>query len=133
MKQVGIMLIIVFLIIASCQAPEKNPSDMESPPPQKIITVASWYDYEINGRPWSIEHATCASRDFPRRTILIVTNIANGKNITCRVNDYIEHPERGIDLSSYAFSRIANLEKGLIMVKIEEAIKPASRRKYATI
>jgi rare lipoprotein A len=88
-------------------------------PAPPLTTIASWYDYEINGKPWSRKNATCASRDFPRETRLLITNVANEKRIVCRVNDYIMHPERGIDLSSYAFSKIASLGRGLITVRIE--------------
>lgn len=83
--------------------------------------IASWYDYDLNGIEWSKNHRTCASRDLPRYSTAIVTNLDNGKKVECFVNDY--GPEawtgRDIDLSSYAFSQIANLSLGLANVKIE--------------
>jgi rare lipoprotein A (peptidoglycan hydrolase) len=49
-----------------------------------------------------------------------VTNLATGASVDCFVNDFIEHPERDIDLSSYAFKQIADLKIGLVKVKIEQ-------------
>lgn len=90
------------------------------PEPTKDYTgVASWYDYDLNGIEWSKTHRTCASRTLPRYSTAIVTNLDNGKSVECYVNDYIEHPDREIDLSSYAFSQIADLSQGLANVKIE--------------
>lgn len=83
-------------------------------------SIASWYDYELNGIKWSKNHLTCASRTLKRYSKAKVTNLSNGKSVICYVNDYIEHPERQIDLSSYAFSQLADLKIGLIKVKIEQ-------------
>jgi rare lipoprotein A (peptidoglycan hydrolase) len=81
--------------------------------------IASWYDYSINGKVISKSRNTCASRDLPRYSYARVTNLANGRSVICWVNDWIEHPERHIDLSSKAFKVIASLKQGLIKVKIE--------------
>ena len=48
-----------------------------------------------------------------------ITNLANGKSVDCYVNDYVENPKVEVDLSSYAFSLIADLKVGIINVKIE--------------
>ena len=83
--------------------------------------IASWYDYDLVGYPdYSKYTSTCASRDYPRETILKVINLKNGKSVECRVNDWIEHPERDIDLSSFAFKQIGLLRDGLLDVKIIE-------------
>ena len=87
------------------------------------IQIASWYDYSLSGYPYySRYNSTCASRDYPRETILKVTNLKNGKSVECRVNDYgpEEWTERDIDLSSYAFKQIGLLRDGLLDVKIIE-------------
>lgn len=84
------------------------------------IGVASWYDYTLNGIEWSKAHRTCASRDLKRYSMARVTNIETGASVECFVNDYIEHPERDIDLSSHAFRQIADLKQGLVKVKIEQ-------------
>ena len=85
------------------------------------IKISSWYDYDLVGYPdYSKYTSTCASRDYPKKTILKVINIKNGKSVECRVNDWIEHPERDIDLSSFAFKQLAPLTDGLLEVKIIE-------------
>ena len=83
--------------------------------------IASWYDYDLVGYPnYSKYTSTCASRDYPRKTILKVTNLKNGKSVECRVNDWIEHPDRNLDLSSFAFKQLAPLTVGLLDVTIEQ-------------
>jgi len=85
--------------------------------------VASWYDYELNGHDtYSKRFATCASRDYPKGTTLTIINIKNNKQVTCKVNDYIEHVGRNVDLSSYAFKKIADLKEGVIPIKIMERL-----------
>ncbi len=76
---------------------------------------ASWYNakyHETN--PW-----ICAHKTIPKGIVLTVTNINTGGSITCEVGDrgpYVEG--RILDLSKYAFSRLANPSTGLIWVKI---------------
>lgn len=91
---------------------------------------ASWYDYSLKGYPnYSREHFTAASRDYPKGTKLQVCydSILNEKFTTCvtvRVNDYgpekTKHPDRIIDLSSAAFSKLAPLSWGLIGVRVSK-------------
>lgn len=92
--------------------------------PNEEVKKASWYDYTLNGIEWSKTHRTCASRDLPRYSTAIVTNIENNKSVECFINDF--GPEawtgRDIDLSSFAFSQIANLSLGLADVKIEQKL-----------
>lgn len=91
--------------------------------------TASWYDYDLGGldqkctkekEPCYSQRAdTCASRDYPRGTILHVAT--TDKAITCRVNDYGPADRtRIIDLSSHAFAQLAPLSKGLIEVTVQE-------------
>lgn len=83
---------------------------------------ASWYDYVLpNG--WSSKgHRVCASRQFERKTTIRVINLANGKSIDCLVTDYGPdesiHPDRIVDMSSYAFSQIAETHQGIINVQV---------------
>lgn len=89
-----------------------------------IEAIATWYDYDLNRADqkcrsedcYSKHNSTCASRDFKRKTILTIRY--EDKEIDCIVNDYIEHPERDIDLSSYAFKQLAPLSRGIIKVEI---------------
>lgn len=100
-------------------APQTAPTPIELPKTPATM-VASWYDYTLNGIEWSKAHRTCASRTLKRYTMARVTNLATGASVDCFVNDFIEHPERDIDLSSYAFKQIADLKIGLVKVKIEQ-------------
>jgi rare lipoprotein A len=111
------------LIAGICQLPYTPPAPV-IPPPIKVIMVgqASWYDYDLKGLIWSKNHRTAASRDFPRGTTLEITNTDNGKTVEVLVNDYGPTLETGreIDLSSYAFSQLAPLGKGVINVEVYE-------------
>jgi len=90
--------------------------------------IASYYDYDLNRADqkcrsndcYSMFNATCASRDYPRGTILRVSY--KDEYIDCRVNDYGPELSTGriIDLSSYSFGQIAPLKLGIIKVKIEK-------------
>jgi rare lipoprotein A len=89
---------------------------------RSVVGVASWYDYRLkNGVLWSVDHRTAASRTLKRYSTHTVTNIENGKSVEVYINDY--GPEawtgREIDLSSYAFSQIAELSRGLVKVNID--------------
>ena len=81
--------------------------------------TASWYDYDLKDNPgWSKNHRTAASRDYPRGTMLTVcTDPSETKCVDVLVNDYgpsaSVHPDRIIDLSSYAFSKLYPLSQGV--------------------
>ena len=84
-------------------APAASGSSAEGP--------ASWY--EASGD-------VCAHRTLPFGTIVRVTNLGNGKQVSCRVGD--RGPYTGgriIDLSRDGFAAIAALETGVIQVRIE--------------
>jgi rare lipoprotein A len=76
---------------------------------------ASWYNAKYHeSNPW-----ICAHKTIPKGMVLHVTNVNTGASITCEVGDrgpYVEG--RILDLSKYAFSRLANPSTGLIWVKI---------------
>lgn len=96
----------------------------EEEPKSVSTTKASWYDYELDGVNWSKTHRTAASREFARGTLVEVTNKTNGKSVTVMINDYGPdenvHPDRALDLSSYAFSMIADTKLGVIDVDYRE-------------
>ncbi len=112
-------------------------------PKTGVLGVASWYDYNPEGyddrRPgheYSKSNDTCATRGWNRDGWMKVTNVDNGRSVSCRVNDHgpmscedrykykLDEPgkcvERTIDLSSHAFRQIASIDSGLINVSIEE-------------
>lgn len=97
---------------------------------------ASFYDYDFDQDGLSVPcpsrtsrrcythgRLVAASRDFRRWSTVKVTNLANGKSVEVLITDFGpdkgEFPERILDLSSYAFSQIADLETGVIYVKAE--------------
>lgn len=102
----------------------ERPKPEPTPIQRHATGIASWYDYELNGKDkYSQRFATCASRDYPKGTMLTIINVKNNKQVTVRVNDYIEHVGRVIDLSSHAFKKIADLKEGVIPIKIIEKVK----------
>ena len=65
-----------------------------------------------------------ASNDYPLRTRLQVTNIANGRSVEIIVLDrgnFKKKYNRIIDLGKLAFSKIADTKQGVINVKVEIA------------
>ncbi len=66
---------------------------VEEPPVQQVGT-ASWYgdgmwhgDVTANGEDFDPAEFTCAHRDLPFNTVILVENLANGRRAWCRVND----------------------------------------------
>ncbi|OGW75286.1 MAG: hypothetical protein A2Z72_00995 [Omnitrophica bacterium RBG_13_46_9] len=91
--------------------------------------IASWYGggeklnkYTASGEIFDPASLTCASWDYRFDTLLRVTNIGNGRSVIVRVNDRGPNKRlgRAIDLTKYAFSKIADIEEGLIATRIEE-------------
>lgn len=83
-----------------------------------VLGKISWYDYGLENEPdYSERNSTCASRDYAKGTLLKVSY--KDKSVVCRVNDFVENPDVILDLSSYAFSKLAPLKLGILEVKIE--------------
>ncbi len=91
--------------------------------------MASFYDYNDEGRPCSALREDCysegrkvaASRDHPRGTILKVTH--KERSVIVTVTDWVENEDVIIDLSSHSF-RILTGNKdiykiGIIPVRVE--------------
>ncbi len=109
-----------------------SPTVFETPeaPPEapNWYGTASWYSerdpsinlHTANGDRFDDSKLTCASWQFPFGTRLKITNLENGKSITCVVNDRGPAKRLGrlIDLTLGAFRRIANPQQGLIDVSI---------------
>jgi len=88
--------------------------------------IASYYANFFNGRRtangeiFSNNKVTAAHKTLPLGTKVKVTNKTNGKSIVVRINDrgpYVRG--RVIDLSRKAFTKIGNVNKGLLDVKVE--------------
>lgn len=84
--------------------------------------LASWYLYSIPGfKDYGANNLTAASRDYPRGTILEVCRAdIPEKCVEVRVNDYVENPKVSVDLSQYAFSKLAPFSRGIIPITIKE-------------
>jgi len=88
---------------------------------------ASWYGESWNGRKtasgeiFDSSKNTCAHNKLKMGTIIKVTNIENGKSVTCKVNDRGGFAKYGriLDMSKGSFSTIGNVNNGVIRVKIE--------------
>jgi rare lipoprotein A len=88
--------------------------------------IASWYGEEFHGRSTSsgevydMHQLTCAHNTLPLGTIVMVTNLGNGRSLELKVNDrgpFVK--ERILDVS-YAASKILGIwEKGTALVKVE--------------
>jgi rare lipoprotein A len=88
--------------------------------------IASWYGGEFHGRPTSsgevydMFQLTCAHNSLPLGTMVMVTNLENGRSVELKVNDrgpFVK--ERIIDVS-YAAARILGMwGKGTTRVKVE--------------
>jgi len=88
--------------------------------------VASWYGGEFHGRPTSsgevydMYQLTCAHNTLPLGTIVMVTNLENGRSLELKVNDrgpFVK--ERILDVSYAAAQMLGMWEKGTALVKVE--------------
>lgn len=99
---------------------------------------ASWYaEFSPGIRPttanmekFSHDDLTCATWGLPFNTILEVTNIRNGRSVLVRVNDRgpakrLFNKGRVIDLTKAAFSRIDDLDRGLVNVRVRVVKYPS--------
>ena len=124
MKQIIIIATIFFLIPITLNIGSSiRYSGFPTSENKKKEGIASYYDYKIGD--WSsIGHRVCATRDFIRYSMVKVTNKDNNKSVTCKVLDYGPDesifPERVVDLSSTAFSIIADRKLGTVNVIVEQ-------------
>ena len=141
-------MIVLMLFLAACASKRQVITDRRVPPPEKkempkeekpsleriekretrVVQygVASWYGVDFHGKPTSsgevydMYQLTCAHNTFPLGTMVMVTNLENGRSVELKVNDrgpFVK--ERIIDLS-YAAARILGMwEKGTASVKVE--------------
>jgi len=115
--------------------PETKIEKMESKGVQ--YGVASWYGGEFHGRPTSsgevydMYQLTCAHNTLPLGTVVMVTNLENGRSLELKINDrgpFVK--ERIIDVSYAAAQMLGMWEKGTAPVKVEVlslAIEPIQR------
>lgn len=72
------------------------------------------------GETFDMHALTAAHPRFPHNTVVRVTNLENGKQVTVRINDRGPFVHgRSMDLSLAAFTTIAERSRGVIQVKLE--------------
>jgi rare lipoprotein A len=90
------------------------------------VGTASWYGrghagrITASGEPLDPRAMTCAHRSLPFGSVVRVTDIANGKHVSLRVNDrgpYVKG--RIVDLSDGAARELGGSDKGLMIVRVE--------------
>ena len=126
------LLIIVFLLLTACA--QRVVYERRLPPLEKReirkgevqYGVASWYGADFHGRATSsgevydMYQLTCAHQTLPLGTMVMVTNLENGRSLELKVNDrgpFVK--ERIIDVSYAAAQMLGIWEKGTASVKVE--------------
>jgi rare lipoprotein A len=132
-----VLLIVVFFLMTACAPQRRVVYERRMPAPEKReikkgeirepqYGVASWYGSDFHGKHTSsgevydMYQLTCAHQTLPLGTMVMVTNLENGKSLELKVNDrgpFVK--ERIIDVS-YAAARLLGMwEKGTASVKVE--------------
>ena len=88
--------------------------------------IASWYGTKFHGRRtangevYDLYLATAAHRSLPIPSYVRVTNLMNRRSIVVRVNDRGPfHPDRLIDLSYAAATKLGFVDKGTAFVRVQ--------------
>lgn len=88
--------------------------------------LASWYGPKFHGRKTASGETfdqfalTAAHRKLPLGTVVMVTNLANGKKVEVEINDRGPHARgRIIDLSRAAAGKLGFLNAGTAQVRID--------------
>jgi rare lipoprotein A len=142
------LLIIVFFLLTACAPRHRVVYERRMPPPEKKEVVkgeskdvqygvASWYGGEFHGRSTSsgevydMYQLTCAHNTLPLGTVVMVTNLENGRSLELKVNDrgpFVK--ERILDVSYAAAQMLGMWEKGTAPVKVEvivPGVEPVQR------
>lgn len=126
-----------FYVIAACVASFLLLAFVVLAHAEPVALTASWYSVAslkkegtwkhgeqkmANGKKFDENALTCASRLYPLGTVLRVVNIKNGRSVRVVVTDRIgkRFARTRIDLTRAAFARIADLDEGVVRVKVEE-------------
>ncbi len=125
MKKILILLCVLSVLATACHRKTAPSSSGNG----KLITetgYASYYSDNLighstaNGETYSATKFTAAHRKLPFGTTVTVTNLANGKSVTVRVNDRGPFVSgRIIDLSKAAARQIDMIGPGIVKVKIQ--------------
>ena len=132
------LLIVVFFLLSACAPRQRIVYERRIPPPEKETKIekretrevqqgiASWYGKDFHGRQTSsgevydMYQLTCAHQTLPLGTMVMVTNLENGKSVELKVNDRGPFVKGRIIDVSYAAAKMLDMsEKGTAMVKVE--------------
>ncbi len=90
------------------------------------VGSASYYNNKFHGARtasgdrYNKDKLTCAHKDYPFGTQLLITNLQNGKEVIVTVNDRGPyHSKRVIDISYIAAQKIGIIQKGVAQVKFK--------------
>ena len=128
------LLIIFFFLLTACAPGRRVVYERRTPPPERReirkgeaqYGVASWYGADFHGKQTSsgevydMYQFTCAHNTLPLGTIVMVTNLDNGRSLELKVNDrgpFVK--DRIIDVSYAAAQMLGMWEKGTASVKVE--------------
>ncbi len=85
--------------------------------------LASFYTegaQTASGEKFNLHELTAAHRSLPFGTRVRVTNVANGRSVTVRINDRGPFvPGRVVDVSYSAAERLGIMERGITKVKLD--------------
>ncbi len=109
------------MLIGACSRPARPTA-----PQLSAVGTASWYGPGFNGRRtangeiYNQEDLTAASRSLPLGTLVMVTNLDNGRAVEVRINDRGPFAKgREIDLSHRAARVLGILNPGTVRVRID--------------
>src|SRR5664279_2139340 len=127
LQVLAILLASVCTLPASANPGEKAGTESISHANATIqVGTASWYGrghagrITASGEPLNPRAMTCAHRTLPFGSVVRVTDIANGKHVSLKVNDrgpYVKG--RILDLSEGAARELGGSDRGLMAVRIE--------------
>lgn len=120
MKRTIIFLLMLFFV--SCTSMELTEKYEKN---HDLQGKASWYGKEFHGRltasgeKYNIRKYTAAHKTLPFGTMVKVINLDTGKSVKVKINDRGPFVRgRIIDLSPKAFKKIADLDEGVLNVRL---------------
>lgn len=116
-------LAIVWCLVASmlcaCGGPKRKAGPVE-------VGFASWYGKKFHGRQtacgerYDMHRLTAAHPSYPFGTVVLVTNLKNGRQVKVRINDRGPFVRgRIIDLSYSAAKQLKMVADGVVKVRVK--------------
>ncbi len=114
------------LLMSKTPFPGSNHAPQNDSSIQADSGLASYYQNAFQGHPtasgerYNPNELTAAHKFYPFGTLIHVTNLDNGKQVTVRINDRGPHQaDRVIDLSNKAAEILGIIDAGTANVKLE--------------